>query len=210
MSQLPNVCPHCGIEPLLIREEREVPLGQRRLLIEDEWSRCPQCGEDFYMPVQADRRHRLALERARLEDGLLSPTEIRQIRASLGLTQREFEGVLGVGEKTVVRWETGRVCQNKSADRLVRLVAANRQNLRALAAINGVSLREEVEDSAVAGIPWNSAAAVFVSRRLLGHGTSETRPTPHNEDLNAVQGAIADVAMRRLTSEAFLTNPVRR
>jgi len=38
---------------------------------------------------------------------LLAPEEIRSIRARYGLSQAELERMLGLGAKTVVRWEPG-------------------------------------------------------------------------------------------------------
>lgn len=143
------LCPHCDWSVKVVRELREVPLGSRRVTIEDEWSRCDECDEDFYTTEQADRRHRFAIEKARADDGLLPPGEIRRIREELGFTQQRFEQLLGVGEKTVVRWEQGRVCQNQATDRLIRLAAALPENVRMLAAINGVSLDAHSEPRAV-------------------------------------------------------------
>ena len=37
----------------------------------------------------------------------MAPEEIRQGRERLGLTQKQFANLLGVGEATVSRWETG-------------------------------------------------------------------------------------------------------
>jgi len=140
MAATAESCPHCDIEALVIREPRVVPSGQRRVEIDDEYLRCPQCGEDFYSSGQAEQRHRRAIEKCRAEDNLLSPSQIKGIREELTLTQRQFESLLGVGEKTCVRWENGRVCQNVTTDRLIRLLAANRTNVRVLAGINCVSL----------------------------------------------------------------------
>jgi DNA-binding transcriptional regulator YiaG len=56
--------------------------------------------------------------------GLLPPERIRSNRESLRLTQRDFANLLGVGESTVSRWETGSQIQQKSLDRLMRLFFA--------------------------------------------------------------------------------------
>jgi HTH-type transcriptional regulator / antitoxin MqsA len=144
MAAMTVRCPNCDGEATTVREMREVLLGQRQVVIEDESMRCATCGEDFYSRAQADRRHRLSIERARLDDNLLLPSQIKDVRESLGLTQAQFEDILGVGEKTCVRWETGRVCQNIATDRLIRLIAADPENVRRLAAINGVAIPEAV------------------------------------------------------------------
>src|SRR6185503_2829505 len=116
--------------------------GRRRVVIDDERMRCDACGEEFYTTQQADLRQRRAVEAARHEDGLLTPAGIRSIREKLRLSQRQFEQLLGVGEKTCVRWENGRVAQNSSTDRLIRIVAAHGEVLPTLAALNAMSLPE--------------------------------------------------------------------
>ena len=47
-----------------------------------------------------------------------------EIREGLGLTQQSFEQLLGVGPKTVVRWERGTVFQNRATDSLLRVIRA--------------------------------------------------------------------------------------
>jgi putative zinc finger/helix-turn-helix YgiT family protein len=186
------LCPHCNVPALIVRNEREVQVGQRRLRIEDEWSECPQCKEAFYSAEQADARQRASINQARLEDGLLPPHKIRQIREGYCLTQRQFEEVLGVGEKTVVRWESGRVCQNQATDRLIRLVAASRENLKMLAALHGVPLEADDEVAAAIGGTPNVGTAHPARPRLMLSGTSEKSsrsddPPPTRASLGAVE-----------------------
>lgn len=161
-----NNCPNCDAPAALIRESRSVPLGQRRVEVEDEFLRCASCGEEFYTPELADQRHKRAVDRARMDDNLLSPAQIRSIREELGLSQRVFEQVLGVGEKTCVRWEMGRVCQNVATDRLIRLIAADRSNIERLATINGVVL----PDSCF--VPAKSTASDSLPVRYWEYGPS--------------------------------------
>ena len=59
--------------------------------------------------------------RPRREARLLTPDEIRDGREKLGLTQKQFANLLGVGEATVSRWETGAQVQQRAMDRFVRL-----------------------------------------------------------------------------------------
>jgi HTH-type transcriptional regulator/antitoxin MqsA len=102
--------------------------------------KCDTCGEIMYSPEQVDRAQETINAEIRRRENLLAPGEVAAIRGTLGLKQDEFERLLGVGPKTVVRWESGRVFQSKAADALMRLVRADRENAVRLAEWNGVVL----------------------------------------------------------------------
>lgn len=113
-------CLTCEAEASVIRELREVTIGRRTVSIEEEFFRCVTCGEEFFLPEQMDRSQRLAVDKIREQDGLLTPEEIKRIRRKYAVTQTELETVLGIGPKTVVRWERGTVCQGRAVDTLLR------------------------------------------------------------------------------------------
>jgi len=119
----PKTCAECG--GLVGVSSDPIPFEMRgeSVLVEGvEHGRCDVCGETY---LTLDATERLQLEAVRLlreAHNLLSPQEIRDIRRSLGLSQAAFETVLGVGAKTVVRWEKGTVFQSATADRLMRLI----------------------------------------------------------------------------------------
>lgn len=89
-----------------------------------EHGACELCGEEYFSLESTERLQTEAIRRSKEARGLLSPEEIRALRRSLGLTQIAFEDLLGVGPKTVVRWEKGTVYQSATADRLMRLIRA--------------------------------------------------------------------------------------
>jgi len=82
--------------------------------------RCKNCGA-IVLDDQANDQITDALRR---QVGLLTPAQIRNNRDSLGLKQRDFATLLGVGESTVSRWETGSQIQQKSLDKLMRIYFA--------------------------------------------------------------------------------------
>jgi len=133
-------CPTCGglLDPVV--EEREVTIGTRVASVLDEFSRCQVCEEDFYAPGQLDVTLRRASNVIRKEEGLLTPEEIRGIRERMGLSQHAFEKLLGVGPKTVVRWEKGTVFQNGATDSLLRVVSEFPEGARFLALLHEVVL----------------------------------------------------------------------
>jgi len=105
------------------KEMREVQLGNRTTIVPHSYYRCDSCGEDLYTPGQMETVQMLASNKLRDEEGLLRSSQIHAIRMRLGLAQHQFELLLGVGPKTVVRWEKGTVFQNGATDSLLRLVA---------------------------------------------------------------------------------------
>lgn len=118
-----TACPACGHNCLEAKRGKfvfEVPPdipGGPISVPDAEWAECSSCGEttlsyELFNALNAERSRRL---------GLLSAEEIKTIRKNLGLTQSQMAGLLGVGEKTYTRWESGKSVQNKSSDNLIRM-----------------------------------------------------------------------------------------
>lgn len=117
-----SVCPTCGSTNLRIESAQVATIAQRSVApFLDEFSVCDQCGSEFYTNEQSLASSRAFAAAARKAQNLLSPDEIRQARVRLGLTQPQFEEQLGVGKKTVVRWERGTVVPSKAANGLLWL-----------------------------------------------------------------------------------------
>ncbi len=55
--------------------------------------------------------------------GLLSPSEIKNIRARLSLSQREMSELMQAGEKSYTRWESGRARPSKVINLMLRAIA---------------------------------------------------------------------------------------
>jgi putative zinc finger/helix-turn-helix YgiT family protein len=82
------------------------------------WRHCASCGEDLLDQNASEtitRAHRAALK-------LLTAEEIRSIRRSLDKTQAQMGELLGIGEKTYCRWESGTHFQSEAFDRYLRLL----------------------------------------------------------------------------------------
>lgn len=115
-----TTCPICGSASVevLAREHPERRAGVDTVYT-SELSRCSQCGEEFLTVEQSMAHSRARADAIRESAGLLTPAQIRLARLGLGLTQRDFEHALGVGEKTVVRWERGTVVPSQAANGLL-------------------------------------------------------------------------------------------
>jgi len=122
-----RVCPACG-ERALVATTRDiaVPLrGKKWVVTGFAHDMCQACGERPMTGAQIDALRVRAADKAQHARGLLGPSDIRCLRADLGLSQRGLEEALGTGEKTVVRWESGTVFPNATANTLMRFIWEN-------------------------------------------------------------------------------------
>lgn len=135
-----HTCALCAGE--VRREHTRVTVASRGLpvVVEGHYLKCVQCGEVQFEPGEMDDVLRKAASNARAQSGLLAPEEVKAIRDHLDLKQSEFEQLLGVGEKTVGRWERGTVAQSATADSLLRLLRDVPEAREYLARMRGVSL----------------------------------------------------------------------
>jgi putative zinc finger/helix-turn-helix YgiT family protein len=102
--------------------ERELKV---RGVIRDE---CSNCGEVF---LDDDATQKI--ESARLQAmRRLAPAEIKAFRERLERTQTDMAHLLGLGEKTYARWESGAYIQNAASDRYLRLLMASEANIAIL------------------------------------------------------------------------------
>jgi putative zinc finger/helix-turn-helix YgiT family protein len=123
-----GICPACGARGIETTD-RTINMGDaaERAEVDPgfEYEHCTVCGEDFVPACEVDGLLRRSIVLEREGSGLLSSADIRRVRLDLGLTQAGLASLLGVGDKTVTRWETGTVIQSRMADHFVRLLAAH-------------------------------------------------------------------------------------
>jgi putative zinc finger/helix-turn-helix YgiT family protein len=82
-----------------------------------EFYQCEKCSDSIVLTDSADEIVGRALRKAA---GLLLPEEIRDIREHFGLSQKQLADLLGIGEATVCRWETGVQIQQRAFDKMLR------------------------------------------------------------------------------------------
>jgi putative zinc finger/helix-turn-helix YgiT family protein len=127
-------CPICGRGKLRERWISEVfeygadgdavTVKTQNVPIED----CDVCGESFSGPEAARIRH----EAIAVALGLLPSQEIRVIRERLGQSIDQFAKLIGVKTDRLAQWESGTNWQDRTADRLLRLLAARSENVQYL------------------------------------------------------------------------------
>jgi len=133
----------------LVREHRAISYGQRQVIVDDEFMRCSECGEEFHAPGQADATDRRAAELVRKGNGIL-PFEVRAIRKQLNRSQRELEIELGLGEKVVTRWERGINPPDPTTIILLRALESGLLSLEDLRAAREGSAPQNADEAAYA------------------------------------------------------------
>jgi putative zinc finger/helix-turn-helix YgiT family protein len=110
--------------------------------------RCAVCGEEEYSYAQATAAEQRAAEIYREQNGFLHPDQIVALRRRWGVTQAQLETALGLGRKTVARWEAGRVLQTRALDNLLRAIDRFPAVLTYLAERQGANVAPNPEWSA--------------------------------------------------------------
>jgi HTH-type transcriptional regulator / antitoxin MqsA len=131
----------CGGSYQLFTGPAAVTIRGTEITADQTRYRCDRCGEERLTAAQSDawEERVYAAYEAHPRRRLL-PREIRALRERLRLSQPQLENALGLGEKTVVRWEAGRVVQNQATDDLLRLIDRDPSALRFLAQLHGAAL----------------------------------------------------------------------
>lgn len=115
-------CPECDAErEIEIRHEKEsYPVKNENVEIIAQVTYCKSCGEQIWNEEFDEDNLRKAYRLYRTSHGLLQPEDIKRIRDKYNLTQTTFAKILGFGEKTIARYENGRI-QDNAQNNLIEL-----------------------------------------------------------------------------------------
>lgn len=116
-----DLCPECGVERDL-REEKRIETHKVRgesITVNVVVPVCPVCGEDVSVPEHDDAILDRVYREFRQRKGLLQPERIAELRKRYGLSQRGLSKLLGLGEITIQRYESGSL-QTTAHDGLLR------------------------------------------------------------------------------------------
>jgi HTH-type transcriptional regulator/antitoxin MqsA len=134
----------CAAHFQVVERVRDFPIHGTTVSVREELFRCALCGEEEYSFEQAVAAERRASELYREKNGFLQPDEIAALRRRWGLSQARLEDALGVGRKTVARWEAGRVLQSRALDNLLRAIDRFPAVLTFLSEQQGVGVQPSV------------------------------------------------------------------
>ncbi len=117
------VCPVCEMGNLS-KAQKDIEFEYKGNIINFNRSvcSCPECGEEFLDSSDQKKIDKELTDFRRRIDGLLTSSEIRQIREKFGYTQVEFAKILKVGEKNFARYECGQATQSRSMDSLLKVL----------------------------------------------------------------------------------------
>lgn len=119
-------CPVCGVGTLKkeVGTETFEYKGMSTAIPNYVTRKCDECGEAIVDKTTLKESGRILKDFQRKVDGLLLAEEIKNIRKRLNLSQEEMAEILGGGLKSFARYETGRVCQSRGMDNLLRILDA--------------------------------------------------------------------------------------
>lgn len=110
-EEIKMFCPQCGKETdTVIRSIQETyPVKGEDITITAQVWYCESCGCDIW-DDELDAQNLLAAYAVyREKHHLLQPAEIKEIRIKYNMSQTAFARVLGMGDKTITRYENGSI-----------------------------------------------------------------------------------------------------
>ncbi|ADH59876.1 transcriptional regulator, XRE family [Thermoanaerobacter mathranii subsp. mathranii str. A3] len=116
-------CPVCGKEQetkVIEKEEISTVRGDEIKALA-KIRVCSVCGEELFDEELEEENIQRVYDIYRKKHGILSPDEIRNIRESYRLSQRAFAKLLGIGEASIARYETGALPE-KSLSNMIMLL----------------------------------------------------------------------------------------
>ena len=145
-------CPKCEADvETTVREVFETyPVKGENITVKARVRFCAVCGEDIW-DEELDARNLLnAYAEYRNKHGLLQPSEIRAIREKYKLSQVAFARVLGLGDKSVTRYENGSIA-DMAQNNLIALVR-HPSNFKELLETNKSKISTDDYDTASAAL----------------------------------------------------------
>lgn len=115
-------CVDCEAEVLATIKEKEesyMVKGDGPFTITAMVPVCPRCGAELFDRETENQNQHKLYEKYREKHNLLSPGAIRTIREKYGLSQKSFSRLLGFGEITIHRYESGSI-QDRVHDSIIR------------------------------------------------------------------------------------------
>lgn len=123
MEEYKSYCPICKKETIFNIEVVETNDPVLGVPVKSHYHvcTCSVCGCEIQIPKFNNQDEKEAFEGYKRIKGMVSGEEIRKLREKYGLSSSSFASLLGLGEKTLIRYENGDI-QTKEIDTLLHLM----------------------------------------------------------------------------------------
>lgn len=117
-----HYCPSCEKETTtkIVEQNETLKVKGQEITLKVKIRICEKCGEEIIDKELDDASLKAFYEEYRKLNNLLTTAEIKEIRNQWGLSQSQFALLLGMGKKTITRYESGNI-QDETHDNLIRL-----------------------------------------------------------------------------------------
>lgn len=116
-------CPNCNkmMDSEVVERLETLNVRGQEITLKVKMRVCKECGEPLVDDELDDISLKQFYDEYRRLNNLLFPNDIKKIREKYNMSQTEFAKLLGMGEKTITRYENGTI-QEKTHDNLIRAV----------------------------------------------------------------------------------------
>lgn len=117
-----HYCPSCEKEctTKVVEQNETLKVKGQDITLKVKVRICEKCGEEIIDKELDNESLKAFYEEYKKINNLLTTAEIKEIRNQWGLSQSQFALLLGMGEKTITRYENGNI-QDETHDNLIRL-----------------------------------------------------------------------------------------
>lgn len=117
-----HYCPSCEKEcaTKVVEQNETLKVKGQEITLKVKVRICEKCGEGIIDKELDNASLKAFYEEYKKINNLLTTAEIKEIRNQWGLSQSQFALLLGMGEKTITRYENGNI-QDETHDNLIRL-----------------------------------------------------------------------------------------
>ncbi len=117
-------CAHCNkmTDGQIITKEESFNVKGEDIKINASVMACKECNEEVFVEELDEKNLEIAYLEYRKTHNLLTPLQIQEIRERYGLSQRALSKLLGWGEITIHRYESGNL-QDEAHDEVLKFIA---------------------------------------------------------------------------------------
>lgn len=116
-------CPNCKkmVDTMLTEKYETLSVRGQEITLKVKMRICKECDEPLVDDELDDISLKQFYDEYRRLNNLLFPNDIKKIREKYKMSQTEFAKLLGMGDKTITRYENGAI-QERVHDNLIRVV----------------------------------------------------------------------------------------